>query len=44
MFSPVGAWGQTAKIAPPLTIEKEAVMEGIAVLNEALVEAKAEQA
>jgi len=40
MFAPVGAWGQTVKIAPPLTIGKEALQEGIAVLNEALGEAK----
>ena len=27
-FSPVGAWGQTVKIAPPLTITEEAVRGG----------------
>jgi 4-aminobutyrate aminotransferase / (S)-3-amino-2-methylpropionate transaminase / 5-aminovalerate transaminase len=31
-FSPVGAWGQTVKIAPPLTIPEEALREGLAVL------------
>jgi 4-aminobutyrate aminotransferase-like enzyme len=37
-FSPVGAWGQTVKIAPPLTITEEALQEGLAVLAEALEE------
>jgi 4-aminobutyrate aminotransferase / (S)-3-amino-2-methylpropionate transaminase / 5-aminovalerate transaminase len=41
MFSPVGAWGQTVKIAPPLTIPREALEEGIAVLSEAVDEAAA---
>ena len=41
MFSPVGAWGQTVKIAPPLTITREALEEGIAVLSEAVDEAVA---
>jgi 4-aminobutyrate aminotransferase/(S)-3-amino-2-methylpropionate transaminase len=40
-FSPVGAWGQTVKIAPPLTINEEAVREGLAVLSEAVDEAVA---
>ncbi len=39
MFAPVGAWGQTVKIAPPLTITEEALREGLAVLGEALDEA-----
>jgi 4-aminobutyrate aminotransferase/diaminobutyrate-pyruvate transaminase/4-aminobutyrate aminotransferase/(S)-3-amino-2-methylpropionate transaminase len=34
----VGAWGQTVKIAPPLTICEEAVREGLTVLNEAIAE------
>ena len=38
-FAPVGAWGQTVKIAPPLTISEEALREGIAVLGEAIEEA-----
>jgi 4-aminobutyrate aminotransferase-like enzyme len=38
-FSPVGAWGQTVKIAPPLTITESAVREGLAVLSEAIAEA-----
>ncbi len=40
-FAPVGAWGQTVKIAPPLTIPEEAVREGLAVLAEATDEAVA---
>jgi 4-aminobutyrate aminotransferase/(S)-3-amino-2-methylpropionate transaminase len=38
-FSPVGAWGQTVKIAPPLTITEDALGEGLAVLSEAVDEA-----
>ena len=38
-FAPVGAWGQTVKIAPPLTIDQGAVQEGLAVLEEAVAEA-----
>lgn len=41
MFAPVGAWGQTVKIAPPLTIPQEALEEGLAVLLEATGEAVA---
>ena len=37
-FAPVGAWGQTVKIAPPLTIPKEALEEGLSVLAEATAE------
>jgi 4-aminobutyrate aminotransferase/(S)-3-amino-2-methylpropionate transaminase len=40
-FAPVGAWGQTVKIAPPLTIPREALEEGLAVLSEATEEAAA---
>jgi 4-aminobutyrate aminotransferase / (S)-3-amino-2-methylpropionate transaminase / 5-aminovalerate transaminase len=40
-FGPVGAWGQTVKIAPPLTITEEALLEGLAVLGEAVAEAVA---
>jgi 4-aminobutyrate aminotransferase/(S)-3-amino-2-methylpropionate transaminase len=40
-FCPVGAWGQTVKIAPPLTIPREALEEGLAVLTEAADEAVA---
>ena len=41
MFCPVGAWGQTVKIAPPLTTPREALEEGLAVLTEATDEAVA---
>jgi 4-aminobutyrate aminotransferase / (S)-3-amino-2-methylpropionate transaminase / 5-aminovalerate transaminase len=37
-FAPVGAWGQTVKIAPPLTITREALSEGLSVLAEAVNE------
>jgi 4-aminobutyrate aminotransferase-like enzyme len=40
LFSPVGAWGQTVKIAPPLTIPRDALEEGLAVLAEATEEAQ----
>jgi 4-aminobutyrate aminotransferase-like enzyme len=42
-FAPVGAWGQTIKIAPPLTITEEPLREGLAVLGEAIDEARAAQ-
>ena len=35
LFAPVGAWGQTVKISPPLTIPEEALREGLTVLAEA---------
>ena len=38
LFAPVGAWGQTVKIAPPLTINREALEEGLTVLSEAVDE------
>ena len=41
MFCPVGAWGQTVKIAPPLTIPRGALEEGLTVLAEATNEAVA---
>jgi 4-aminobutyrate aminotransferase/(S)-3-amino-2-methylpropionate transaminase len=41
-FAPVGAWGQTVKICPPLTIPQEALEEGLIVLTEATNEAVAE--
>ncbi|MBI5772840.1 MAG: aspartate aminotransferase family protein [Verrucomicrobia bacterium] len=41
LFSPVGAWGQTVKIAPPLTIPREALEESLGVLAEATDEAVA---
>jgi 4-aminobutyrate aminotransferase/(S)-3-amino-2-methylpropionate transaminase len=44
LFSPVGAWGQTVKIAPPLTIPRDAMEEAMTVLAEATDEAVAAQA
>lgn len=41
MFAPVGAWGQTVKIGPPLTIPRGALEESLAVLSEAVDEAVA---
>ena len=41
LFSPVGAWGQTVKIAPPLTLPLAALEEGLSVLSEAVDEAAA---
>ncbi len=38
-FAPVGAWGQTVKIAPPLTIPEEALLEGLSVLSQAVDDA-----
>lgn len=42
LFAPVGAWGQTVKICPPLTITEEALREGMQTLAEATDEAVAE--
>jgi 4-aminobutyrate aminotransferase-like enzyme len=39
MFAPVGVEGGTVKIAPPLTITREAVLESVQVLEEAFEEA-----
>ena len=39
MFAPVGVGGGCVKIAPPLCISKEAVMEGCEIIREALKEA-----
>ena len=44
LFAPVGAWGQTVKICPPLTTPREALEEGLAVLGEAVDRAVAERA
>jgi 4-aminobutyrate aminotransferase-like enzyme len=41
MFAPVGAWGQTVKIGPPLTIPRDALEEGLTVLSESVDEAVA---
>lgn len=35
LFAPVGAWGQTVKISPPLTITLEALQESLQVLSDA---------
>jgi len=37
-FAPVGAWGQTVKISPPLTITQEALEDGLQVLQEVVDE------
>ena len=42
LFAPVGAWGQTVKISPPLTIPLDALEEGLNVLTEATDQAIAE--
>ncbi|MEW6358761.1 MAG: aspartate aminotransferase family protein [Planctomycetota bacterium] len=39
-FSPVGFGGGTVKIAPPLTITEEAVLDGICALTEAIEEVR----
>lgn len=41
MFAPVGAWGQTVKIGPPLTIPRAALEEGLSVLGQSVDEAVA---
>ena len=38
-FAPVGSWGQTVKVSPPLMICQEAVEEGLSVLAETVDEA-----
>ncbi|MDA0708820.1 MAG: aspartate aminotransferase family protein [bacterium] len=38
-FAPVGAWGQTVKISPPLTITRDALEDGLHVLSESVDEA-----
>ena len=44
MFTPVGLGGGTVKIAPPLVITKAAILESVAVLEEAFAEAVAGRA
>lgn len=44
LFAPVGAWGQTVKIAPPLCISRVALEEGVEVLLEAVTQAVKEAA
>ena len=43
MFSPVGFGGATVKIAPPLVITEDAVIESVGVLEEAFAEATVTQ-
>jgi len=43
LFAPVGAWGQTVKISPPLTTPVEALREALEVLSQATDEAVAAQ-
>ncbi|MBK8090658.1 MAG: aspartate aminotransferase family protein [Verrucomicrobiaceae bacterium] len=42
LFAPVGAWGQTVKICPPLTTTEEALLEACDVLDTAVDDAVAE--
>ena len=42
MFAPVGFGGATVKISPPLIITREAILDGLAALDEAIDEASAE--
>ncbi len=42
LFAPVGAWGQTVKISPPLTMPRDALEEGLAVLGESTDQAVSE--
>jgi 4-aminobutyrate aminotransferase-like enzyme len=42
LFAPVGAWGQTVKISPPLSIPQDALEEGLEVLAAATDQAVAE--
>jgi 4-aminobutyrate aminotransferase / (S)-3-amino-2-methylpropionate transaminase / 5-aminovalerate transaminase len=44
MFTPVGFGGGTVKIAPPLVITEAAILESVAVLEEAFAEAIAQKA
>jgi 4-aminobutyrate aminotransferase-like enzyme len=38
MFAPVGIGGECVKIAPPLTIEEDALRESVVVFEEAIDE------
>lgn len=42
LFAPVGMGGGTVKVAPPLPITREAVLDGLAALGEAVEEAATE--
>ncbi len=41
LFAPVGAWCQTVKICPPLTVTEEALLEACDVLDTAVDDAVA---
>jgi len=41
LFAPVGAWGQTVKICPPLTVTEDALREACDVLDTAMDDAVA---
>ncbi len=43
LFAPVGAWGQTVKICPPLTVTEEALLEACDVLDMAVDDAVREK-
>lgn len=43
LFAPVGAWGQTVKICPPLTVTEEALLEACDVLDAAVDDAVREK-
>jgi 4-aminobutyrate aminotransferase-like enzyme len=38
MFAPVGLGDATVKISPPLTINREAILDGLSALGEAIGE------
>jgi 4-aminobutyrate aminotransferase/(S)-3-amino-2-methylpropionate transaminase len=42
LFAPVGVGGATVKICPPLTITREAIMDGLSALGEAVADAAEE--
>jgi 4-aminobutyrate aminotransferase / (S)-3-amino-2-methylpropionate transaminase / 5-aminovalerate transaminase len=42
LFAPVGFGGATVKISPPLTITREAILDGLPTLREPVEEAAAE--
>jgi 4-aminobutyrate aminotransferase/(S)-3-amino-2-methylpropionate transaminase len=42
LFAPVGFGGATVKISPPLTITREAILDGLAALGESVQEAATE--
>jgi 4-aminobutyrate aminotransferase / (S)-3-amino-2-methylpropionate transaminase / 5-aminovalerate transaminase len=41
LFNPVGFGGATVKVSPPLTITKEAILDGLSALDEAIADAAA---